>query len=458
MAESTGLASSAFTAFTRRQLAAYGLLGFPLALVALPLYVYLPQFYVENAGLSLAVIGAILLGTRLLDAFIDPVLGAWVDGARHQGGQRGAYAGKVVLALPFLLLGFVALFHGPLQTSTPGFSAGWLAGALLLVYFGFSLASIAYQAWGAELTTVSRERTRITAAREGAGLVGVVLGAALPQALGMGVLTSLFCVSLVISVWLLVRYAPRPVQQLMAQVDPSVRTEISTPASNQSLNWRAHLNFSSFSLPFSSRRFRWLLAVFLLNGIAAATPATLVTFFISDVLQASSSTGIFLALYFLSGAASMPLWVKCSARWGQARAWWYSMGLAVLAFAGVYGVAEGDVVLYGLICVLSGLTLGADLALPPALLADVIHRAGHKGQREGTYFGLWNFATKLNLALAAGISLPLLAWLGYVPGNSGSDVQVLSSAYALLPCVFKLLAAALLWSSPLIQTKIQTKD
>jgi len=100
--------------------------------------------------------------------------------------------------------------------------------------------------------------------------------------------------------------------------------------------------------------------------------------------------------------------------------------------------------------VLSGAALGADLALPPALLAGVIAAAGHSGEREGAYFGLWTFATKMNLALAAGISLPLLSWLGYVPGQANDDgLRALVIAYALLPCVLKLAAATLLWRAPL---------
>ena len=90
----------------------------------------------------------------------------------------------------------------------------------------------------------------------------------------------------------------------------------------------------------------------------------------------------------------------------------------------------------------------ADLALPPALLAGVIAGAGHAGGREAAYFGVWNWGVQMTLALAAGIALPLLAWLGYVPG-AGGGTTALAAAYALLPCALKLLAAAMLWRAPL---------
>jgi GPH family glycoside/pentoside/hexuronide:cation symporter len=56
----------------------------------------------------------------------------------------------------------------------------------------------------------------------------------------------------------------------------------------------------------------------------------------------------------------------------------------------------------------------------------------------------------MNLALAAGISLPLLQQLGYVPGVVNSDgAHALAIGYALLPCALKLSAAAILWRAPL---------
>ena len=64
-----------------------------------------------------------------------------------------------------------------------------------------------------------------------------------------------------------------------------------------------------------------------------------------------------------------------------------------------------------------GVALGADLALPGAMLTRVIQQAGLAGRAEGAFFGWWNGANKLNLALAAGLALPLLQALGYTPGQ-----------------------------------------
>jgi Na+/melibiose symporter-like transporter len=404
-------------------LAAYGLLGLPVAMAALPLYVHLPKFYGGDLGMSLSLVGVLLLVTRLGDAITDPLLGAWSDRVR----DRRVF---VAAAVPLLALGMLGLFHPP---ADPGLHAAWLAGLLVVTYLGFSAASISYQAWGAQLSDDVHERTRITAAREVFTLVGVVFAAAAPQFLGgenaegLARFSVLFAVLLVVCAAVTLAAAPRPAAPLPAH-EPHARTH---------------------SQPVANRAFRWLLGVFMLSGIAAAIPSTLVLFFIADVIGAADRAGLFLVIYFLAGAAGIPLWVYAARRVGKRNAWLAGMALSVAAFVWAWRLGEGDVAAYAAICALSGLALGADLALPPSILADVIERGTRDGRRnEGAYFGVWNLVTKANLAIAAGVALPLLSALGYVPG-AGGEPRALALIYCLLPCVFKLASAALLWASPI---------
>jgi Na+/melibiose symporter-like transporter len=208
--------------------------------------------------------------------------------------------------------------------------------------------------------------------------------------------------------------------------------------------------------PLRTPAFRRLLLIYLVNGVASAVPATLVLFFIRDRLQAPTFEPLFLVSYFAAGALSMPLWVRAVSRFGLAPTWLAGMLLAVATFAWAALLGAGDVTAFVIVCVASGIALGADLALPGALLAGVIQRAGHGERLEGGYFGWWNFATKLNLALAAGIALPVLSLFGYAPGaQDASALMALTIAYCLLPCALKLVAAGLLyglWIKPAAAT------
>ena len=116
---------------TRPQLAAYGALGLPLAAAALPVYVHLPNLYGGVLGMNLALLGVVLLAARLADAFVDPLLGALADRL-----QRPRLL--IALGVALLVAGLAAVFN------PPGALWWWLATALVPVYLGYSLASIAY--------------------------------------------------------------------------------------------------------------------------------------------------------------------------------------------------------------------------------------------------------------------------------------------------------------------------
>ena len=407
------------TPLPRRQLLAYGALGLPLAMAALPVYVHVPRLYAETSGMSLTLLGVLLLAARLADAGIDPLLGSWSDRALRR--QR-----LILMALPLLALGVVALLHPPVSGAPV-----WLLGSLLITYFAYSLASVSYQAWGAELGHDSAERTRLTASREGFGLLGVVLAAALP-----GLLSSDTVLGLSRLAWAFV-----PVMVVLAAL-----TLLGSPTLAARRPPASGTLFDGLYAVLGDLRFRRLLLVFVVNGVAAALPATLVLFFVADVLQAEAWGGSYLALYFISGMACLPLWVALSRRTGRATAWVVSMGVAVAAFSWAWCLGAGDVGEFALICLLSGAAFGADLTLPSALLADIAEDNGKGAHyaRSGSYFGWWNLVAKLNLALAAGLSLPLLDLAGYRPGDIESTAG-LSVVYCLLPLVFKTIAVVLLW-------------
>jgi GPH family glycoside/pentoside/hexuronide:cation symporter len=403
--------------FSTRDGLAYGLLGLPLAFVALPLYVILPNHYAREFGVPLATLGAVLLGARLFDAFIDPLIGRVTD--RLFARSPRAVLGFGALAAVLLAAGFALLFFPP--TREPGALVLWATLMLVLTYAAYSALSVAHQSWGAMLGGDEAQRSRIVSWREGLGLVGVLLASVLPLAIGLPWTVAVFSALLVLA-WCAWTHARAP----------------------QS---RTDRHATSLWLPFTRPAFRRLLAVFVLNGIASAVPATLVLFFVQDRLQAPRSIEpAFLGSYFLCAALSIPLWLKVVGRFGLARSWLAGMGLAIAVFVWATQLGAGDVLPFILVCALSGVALGTDLALPSAMLAGVIADAGDRGQAEGAYFGWWNFATKLNLALAAGLALPLLGLFGYTPGARGEEaLGALVVAYCLLPCALKLLAALALY-------------
>ena len=398
---------------------AYGLLGLPLAFVALPLYVILPNYYAKEFGVPLAVLGAVLLGARLFDAFIDPLLGKLSD--RLFKRSSGAILRAGLLAAVVLAIGFALLFFP--QVTQPNALVAWATAMLMVTYAAYSFLSVSHQSWGAMLGGTEAERSRIVAWREALGLVGVVMASVTPVAFGMPATTAIFVVALIVG-WLAWTRAVQPVAIKDAALAPG-----------------------AIWLPFKHSNFKRLLLVFMLNGTASAVPATLVLFFIQDRLQAPSSMEpLFLGGYFLAAALSIPLWLAIVKRIGLAKAWLCGMALSIAVFSWATQIDAGETTAFLIICALSGVALGTDLALPGAMLAGVIQTNGDSGKSEGAYFGWWNFAIKFNLALAAGLALPLLGVFGYAPGvRSAEALSALVIAYCVLPCVLKLAASACLY-------------
>lgn len=408
--------------FSAAQAARYGLLGLPLAFVALPLYVLLPNHYAREFAVPLAWLGAVLLGARLFDAVIDPLLGRWSD--RLFARSTRAVLGVGAAAGLLLLAGFVMLFFPPpVVRSTQTGLLVYASLMLVITYAAYSLLSVMHQAWAAMHGGTEAQRSRIVAWREGLGLLGVVTASVLPTVAGLGVTSAVFGVCLAVGWWAWTRSAA-----------PQPQTASHAQATSGAWLWR----------PLANPAFRRLLAVFVLNGIASAVPATLVLFFVQDRLQAPASMEpAFLGTYFVAAAASIPVWLAVVRRIGLARTWLAGMLLAIAVFVWASQLGAGDAWAFVVVCALSGVALGTDLAMPGALLAGVIAQGGDRGQAEGAYFGWWNFAIKLNLALAAGLALPLLGLFGYEPGTRDPQaLQALTWAYCLLPCALKLLAAA----------------
>lgn len=402
-----------------RALATYGFMALPLAFAGLPIYLHAPDFYATTLGESLTALGLLLLGLRIVDALQDPLIGGLSDRYHH---HRGTI---IVLGSALLGIGFWMIFH-PWRTSP----LLWFGIAIFVCTTGFSIVSINLQALGGIWRAGTDDRTRITSWREAFGLIGLLCAAIGPALLGQAEnpasafdkLTLLYIPLLAIGTWLLLRW-----MRSAPLTPPALGTDMS--------GWREM---------FSDSWMRRFFSLYLFNALASSIPAVLVLFFIRDRLNAESLAGVFLLIYFLSGALSMVIWNRLASIMGKPRAWSLSMALAILTFVWAALLGTGDIYAYGAVCVLSGLALGADLAIPPSILADHIDLK-RKQDKASRIFSLMTLLSKLALALATGLALPLLGLAGYQPGAPMTATLgvTLSLAYAVLPSFLK--AIVLVW-------------
>lgn len=389
-----------------------------IAAAGLPIYIHAPKFYGDMYGVSLASMGVTLALLRLIDVVQDPLLGWLAEVAR---GYRAALVWASVLLMALAMYGLFAM-------TPPIAPLLWFALTLTVLFSAFSFLTIVFYAQGVAKADDLGDggHFRLAGWREAGSLIGVSLAAVAPVALG-GLMDSPFTgfalgfgALALVAGWAMHREWRAPT----APAPIGAALEVFRPA---------------LSDPLARR----LLLIALLNAAPVAVTSTLFLYFVESRLAAPGWEGPLLLLFFLSAAASAPLWSRAAARYGAKHSLLAAMALAILAFLWAVTLREGDTLPFALICAASGAALGADLTLLPALFA---RRLATLGGGEGAAFGLWSFVSKLSLALAAAVLLPSLSAAGFVPGsqNSPAALFTLSLLYAALPCALKLIAMALL--------------
>ena len=407
---------------SRTRLIQYGFLAMPVAFAGFPLYVLAPDYYATQFGLSLSLLGLILLGLRAFDAVQDPFIGTLID----------RFPNSSVWFMPVSAVVLCVSIYG-LFNHVPSSPAVWFALCMAIAVSSYSILSINLNSLGALWTENPQDQTRIAGYREGFGLIGLVIAVSAPgllsQIVDKGQVYVWFSVLLVVAmtggIVLFQRWHSKR----------DFQSGLREPATG--------LKHTVRHMSLETRR---LFTVYAISMIASSIPAVLVLFFVRDFLGLELYTGLFLLIYFCAGVASMPLWERLSRHFGKARAWLFSILLAVGAFIWAFSLQAGDGWQYAIICLFSGLALGADLSLPPSLLADQIHRHD-AGRQAATHYSFLALISKASLALASAIVLPLLDAAGFVPGatNSHAALLALCMAYAVLPCFLKLGAGFMLY-------------
>ncbi|KIC38609.1 sodium:galactoside symporter [Ruegeria sp. ANG-R] len=389
-----------------------------LAAAGIPLYIHLPRFAAVNLGIGLGVIGTVLLVIRLVDLVQDPLIGWAID--RWPGGQM-LFAATAALGLA---IGFPLLFGLP-----DGANITVLVSILILLFSAYSLGTILLYGRSATLAKEAspKELMRQAAFREGGQLAGVIIAAATPAVfVALGATAQGY-----------------PAFGLFLGVLAVVILTITLPMWRRTPITGQGLSYTGLAQAGALR----LLSLALINSLPVAITSTLFLFFVEDRLQLPGKAGPLLILFFLSAGLSVPFWARLSNRIGPKQTLIIAMPLAILGFVGAALLAPGNLTGFAVICLASGAALGADMVVLPAMFSVVLTRAGLNASAA---FGIWSFAGKLGLALAAFFTLPLLERSGFTPGqaNSAEALNTLTLAYAVLPCILKLGAFGLVLTLP----------
>ena len=393
----------------------YALFSCALGMAGLPIYIHAPKYFVEQYEINLATLGLALLLLRSVDFFQDPLLGRLASSTLSRGSS------PLWIATAFMCLGMILLFAIPAVTSP----ILWFSISLIILFSGFSFSYIRIYAFGVEAFGMDGQ-IKIAKWREGGTLIGICLAAAAPSILsitgsnGYKNFAFLFCALIIIATFLMTSDFSKTFFKVQKQTT------------------------SIFPKDIGLRRL--LLFVFL-NAMPVAVTSTLYLFYVDHVLGLEVMGGPLLILFFLSAAFSAPFWTRWAEHYGALQVLRISMLVSILSFVWAYNLNAGEVIAFSIICFATGLSLGADMTILPAIFAQRLAKTKHD---PNTGFGIWNFSNKLALAFTAGILLPLMEFAGFETKDMRSSLsrEVLTISYALVPCGLKIFA--LIWLQSLI--------
>ncbi len=409
----------------------------PLAAFGVALPVTLPEFYATHVGLELGVVAAVFMAVRLIDIVFDPFIGWGMDRTRT---AMGRYRPWMVAATPILMLAALMMF----VMVQPGAGPAYLFAWLLVLYLGFSMATLGQLGWAAVLAPQYDQRSRVYGWWQVFNIIGVILILILPTIVirtgigdyadGVRIMGWAILIALPVTMAIAFFLAPEPINAGAA------------PHGGP----RAYLEL------FTRPAVRKLLFADLLLGIAPGITGSLLFFFFGQIKGYDhTEASLFMLLYFVAGLVGAPFWAWLATRVGKDKA----LAIASVSFAALYIgatlVPGGNFALTAAVMFLAGLPYAAGLFLLRAMMADVGDevRLETGVDRTGLMFSILSATTKIGhvVALIPYLVLQVVGFQAVAPagGNSETSLLTLQILFILVPGVLLAAAALVLRNYPL---------
>jgi Na+/melibiose symporter-like transporter len=416
---------------TSTALLLYALPQFFIAMATLALLNFTPAFYAGEVGLGMLMISALILISRASDVITDPLVGALSDRTRSRFGRRKIW---IALGAPVFLASMWMLFH-PSETAGGAYFLVWF----VLVFFGLTLVQLPYVSWGAELSRDYNVRTKIVSAREVMGGVGSIAAIMITVWLALGEETRLGPALHIISIALLIT---TPILLALTFLLPQTLSgTIPEPSRHE-------------GSVFRNRHFRWYMLVVFLIYIGITPGGAMNYFLFGNVYNRPELYSINLLACWGVSLLGLAFWTRLATRIPKHKALalaliWSLLLTAMVPLAGWLLGAWGALAA----SCMSAFSLGAILALPYSVFADVIDLDALKtGEaRTGRFMAVGGIVLKLALTVGTALSFALPGLFGFEPtqDNDATALLAVAGTFSWLPAVFYLPAALLIWKWPL---------
>ncbi|MCL5677131.1 MAG: MFS transporter [Firmicutes bacterium] len=396
-------------------------------------------YYTDRLHVPVELISLAMVLYGIWNAINDPLFGQISDRTRTRWGRRIPYVR--FLSLP-LAVAFALLWMPPFRAGS-AMPLFWYYIVMMFLFDSlFTFVILNWTALFPEMYSSLEERTRVSAWRQVLGIVGMVLGIAVPPLIygtlgwpAMGLIFGVF-----IALGLMLSLAG-------SHENPEFAAEPALPFGQALKATFANWSFLSYVLASMMIQFTFTM-------LTATLP-----FYAKYVLGVSEAqTSLLLGAIFAVALPMIYVWSRLTTRYGARRALILAVlayGLLLIPLLFVHNLLQAV-----LTTALLGIGIAGILLLLDVLIADVIDEDELKTgvRREGMYFGVNGFLIRLGISLQAVMMGFVLKRTGYNPAlamQPAAAVWGLRVLVGVIPIVGLLIALALLRAYPLDGARLQ---
>ncbi len=384
----------------------------------------LPSLYATELGLGLAGLGGALLVTRLIDGFIDPLIGRFSDRLGSRWGRR-----RPILLLGALLSAICVQFlFRPPSDATVAYYIGWSAA----LYVSWSLIEVSHSAWTAELSGDYDERSRAFSFRVTAAFIGVAMFSLTPL---LPVFATTALTLEVMGVLATILALVLPASALAACCAAREPTDESTRPSH---GWRDLWDALS-----KNKQFQVYAAALTVFYVGVSTPQILSFIYMDHFIGIGSQIPYVYGFSLLAAIIATPLWGRFLHRIGKKRGWMISVvGLSACCLSFFFIPKSPDsLYIVAAVDALTTVFYALGLVAAPAVLADIIDYDLWKTgvEKTGQFMAVNSLLAKATIAIGGATGFSFLSFVGYSvteAANPPSAVLGFKIALAIVPGLF----------------------
>lgn len=411
---------------TRSQTVAFGASGFPIQLMTQTFSAFVVYFYVAHLAVPAEWVAFAMIAHGILNAALNPVVGALSDRLRTPWGRRIPWIG---LGIVPLVVAFVLVWMPP-ELPAGGLIA-WFLVVVAVYDVAFVVVVLNISALFPEIFRTTEERARGNVPRQIFGILGMVLGTAIApalyDALGWPAMALILgAVSLGMLLW--------SFRSGMIERRGAVVAEAPMP-------WTAQLRYT-----FTNRAFVPYVLGSLMVQTSIAIIIAAIPFYVRYSLHAAEGeASVLLGAIFASAIPSIIGWSWVVRRTSPRTA--LLIGIAIFGIATLAWLLPATVLAAALVGLGVGVGVGGLLQLLEIALSQIIDddadRTGHR--REGVYFGVNGFVVRGAVVLQAIVAAWVLNASGFDATLGDAQPDAVDGGIRIMLAVVPLGFTALAW-------------